>query len=48
VRIPESEKADSAAREAHAEYLNRTKEYPPQDLANWITEQHGEKSKNTL
>jgi ribonuclease HI len=31
VRIPENEKADSAAREAHAEYLNRTKEYPPHD-----------------
>jgi ribonuclease HI len=38
VVIPGNEEADNAAREALNENLDRT--YPPQDLANWITEQH--------
>jgi hypothetical protein len=35
------------AREALNENLDKTEEYPPQDLANWINEQH-EKQQQTL
>jgi hypothetical protein len=37
-----SHEADNAAKEALNENLDRTEEYPPQDLANWIAEQHEE------
>jgi hypothetical protein len=54
VGIPGDEKADSAAREALDEYLDRTEEYLLQDLVNWITaenqqthwEQNGSEIKN--
>jgi hypothetical protein len=39
VRIPANEKADSATKEALDEQLDRTEEYPPQDLTICITEQ---------
>jgi hypothetical protein len=40
--MPGNEDADNAAREALDENLDKTEEYLPQDLANWITEQHKE------
>jgi hypothetical protein len=42
VGIPGNEEADNVARKALNENLDKTKEYPPQDLVNWITEQHEE------
>jgi ribonuclease HI len=39
VGIQGNEKADSVAKEALDEQLDRTKEYPPQDLTKWITGQ---------
>jgi hypothetical protein len=39
VGIPRNEKADKAAKEALDEQLDRTEEYPPQDLAKWIIQQ---------
>jgi hypothetical protein len=45
VEIPENEDAENAAREALDENLNKTEEYSPEDLANWITEQHEKQQK---
>jgi hypothetical protein len=42
IGIPGNIKSGNAVREAFNENLDRTKEYPLQDLANWITEQHEE------
>jgi hypothetical protein len=42
VEIPGNEKANNAEREELNENPDKTEEYPPQDLANWITEKHEE------
>jgi hypothetical protein len=42
VGIPGNEEADNAVRESLNKNLDKTEEYPLQDLVNWITEQHEE------
>jgi hypothetical protein len=42
VGIPGNEEAVNAAKESLDENLEETEEYPPQDLANWMTQQHEE------
>jgi ribonuclease HI len=39
VGIPGNEQADSAAKEALDEQIDRPEEYPPQDLAKWTAQQ---------
>jgi ribonuclease HI len=42
VRIQENKEVDNVAKESLDKNLEKTQEYPPQDLANWMTQEHEE------
>jgi hypothetical protein len=43
-----NEEADNAAKESLDENLEKPEEYPPQDLANWMTQQHEEQQQQKM